>query len=342
LESHGISGIVLNWVRNWLSNRQQRVCVEGEYSEWVAVTSGVPQGSVLGPILFIIYINDLDSNIISKLDKFADDSKLGKSLTSQDDVQVLRNDLTNLEKWSSDWQMKFNTDKCKVMHLGRNNTASQYVLNDESLKESESERDLGVIIDKNLKFSDHCNKVANTANVTLGMIKRTITCRSKSVITRLYKALVRPQLEYCVQVWRPYLKKDIDKIERIQRRATKLISECSKLRYEDRLKVTGLTTLEERRNRGDLIEVFKILKGFDKVNYKHFFQLAENSKTRGNKYKLSKSRSRLDIRKHFFSQRVVNEWNKLPNSVVEADSVNSFKNKYDIYVSRERRSETGF
>src|SRR2546425_10006650 len=171
------------------------------------------------------------------------------------------------------------------------------------------------------------------ANVSLGMIKRTISCKSKTIITRLYKALVRPQLEYCVQAWRPYLKKDTEKIERVQRRATKMISECSKLSYEDRLKITGLSTLEDRRNRGDLIEVFQILKGFSKVDYRHFFQLVYNSKTRGNKYKLVKSSSRLDIRKHFFSQRVVNDWNKLPDSVIEADSVNSFKNKYDSYVS---------
>src|SRR6266516_5831817 len=124
--------------------------------------------------------------------------------------------------------MKFNTDKCTVMQFERNNAASQYILDDKRLKELESERDLGVIIDKNLKFSDHCNKVANSANVTLGMIKRIIKSKSKSIITRLYKALVRPQLEYCVQAGRPYLKKDIEKIERVQRRATKLISECSK------------------------------------------------------------------------------------------------------------------
>ena len=128
LKSHGISGNVPNWIKKWLSNRRQRVCIEGEFSEWAEVTSGVPQGSVLGPILFIIYIDDLDSNVISKLDKFADDSKLGKSLSSQDDVECLRKDLISMEKWSSEWQMQFNTDKCAVMHLGRKNTASQYTV----------------------------------------------------------------------------------------------------------------------------------------------------------------------------------------------------------------------
>ena len=164
------------------------------------------------------------------------------------------------------------------------------------------------------------------------MIKRTISHKSKSVITKLYKALVRPQLEYCVQAWRPYLKKDIDKLEKVQHRATKMITECSTLKYEDRLKVTGLTTLEDRRDRGDLIEAFKILKGLNKVDYKQFFTLDSNSRTRGNKYKLVKSRSRLDIRKYFFSQRVVNSWNKLPDSVVDAVSVDSFKNRYDSYI----------
>ena|SRR5687768_1642242 len=168
------------------------------------------------------------------------------------------------------------------------------------------------------------------------MIRITIKCKSRSIITTLYKALVRPQLEYCVQVWRPYLKKDIEKLEKVQRRATKMIHECRALSYEKRLKFTGLTTLEERRNRGDLIEAFKILKGLNKVDYKRFFKLNSNSRTRGNKLKLTKSRSRLDIRKHFFSQRVVNGWNSLPDFVVEAESVNSFKNRYDSYINNQK------
>ena len=123
--------------------------IEGEYSDWAPVTSGVPQGSVLGPILFIVYINDLDNNIISKLGKFADDSKLGKGINCLEDVELLRQDLANLGKWSDDWQMQFNIDKCSVMHIGRHNVASEYRLKDNILKPSECERDLGVLIDKN-------------------------------------------------------------------------------------------------------------------------------------------------------------------------------------------------
>ena len=125
--------------------------------------------------------------------------------------------------------------------------------------------------------------------------------------------------------------KDIDKLERVQARATRLIKECKGLSYENRLKHTGLTTLSERRIRGDMIEVFKILKGFNKVNYETWFKLSVNRRTRGHNYRLVKTRSRLDVRKHFFSQRVVNEWNGLPSEVVEAESVNAFKNRYDKY-----------
>jgi len=329
LAAHGIGGEVLYWVQNWLCNRRQRVCVDGEFSEWVAVTSGVPQGSVLGPILFLIYINDLDVDIVSKLGKFADDSKLGKSVDTVEDVELIRQDLAKLERWSEDWQMQFNTDKCSVIHVGRKNNLAQYTLNGKILKTASNDRDLGVTIDKTLKFSEQCNSVVNSANSTLGMIRRTINCKSKDIIVSLYKALVRPKLEYCVQAWRPYLRKDIDKLEKVQRRATKMIEGCGKMSYEDRLKFTGLTTLEDRRNRGDLIEVFKTLKGFNRVDYRQFFKLVEHSRTRGHSFKLVKSRSRLEIRKNFFSQRVVNSWNNLPESVVEAETVNSFKNRYD-------------
>ena len=228
--------------------------------------------------------------------------------------------------------MEFNADKCQVMHIGKKTLNSQYVLNGSTLKPTESERDLGVLVDKSCKFSEHCNKVANSANaivLIIGMIKRTITCRRKDIMVRLYKALVRPKLEYCVQAWCPYQKKDIEKLENVQARATRLINDCRNLSYEKRLKYTGLTTLSERRIRGDMIEVFKILKGFTKVNFNTWFKLSDNNRTRGHRYKLEKSRSRLDIRKHFFSQRVVNAWNKLPSEVVESESINTFKNKYD-------------
>ena len=182
----------------------------------------------------------------------------------------LRDDLRKLDKWSKDWQMQFNVDKCAVIHMGHKNKQNEYILGNHKLKKSTVERDLGIIVDNSAKFSGQCNAVIKNANSILGMIRRSITCKSKNIIVRLYKALVRPKLEYCVQAWRPFLRRDIDGLEQIQHRATKMIEECRNLNYENRLLLTGLTTLEDRRNRGDMIEVFKIVKGLDKLEQNNF------------------------------------------------------------------------
>jgi hypothetical protein len=332
VEAHGIGGSVLKWIKHWLEDRRQKVCIDGIKSKWNMVTSGVPQGSVLGPILFLIYINDLDNNLVSKIKKFADDTKLCRKIGSNDDVESLKQDLNILTKWSEDLQMQFNTEKCKVMQLGRNKFDKQYTLCNSTLQISDKETDLGVIVKDNLKFSAQTNEAVRKANVALGQIKRTIKNKTKDVIVRLYKALVRPKLEYCVQAWSPYLKKDKDKLEKVQHRATKMIHELKNKNYKERLAETRLTTLEERRIRGDLIETFKMIKGLSNVNYRDFFTIVSTNKTRGHSLKLEKQRARLDLRKYTFSHRVVNEWNKLPDHVVKAESVNSFKNRYDNYV----------
>ena len=177
LEAHGIRGNILNWIKEWLNNRRQKVCIDGEFSDWANVTSGVPQGSVLGPLLFLIYINDIDENLIAKIGKFADDTNLGKSVSSAGEVQKLKDDLVNLEKWSSDWQMLFNTEKCSVIHLGSKNSKQQYNLCGNLLRESESERDLGIIVDCSMKFTEQCNTAIKKANSILGLIRRTINCK---------------------------------------------------------------------------------------------------------------------------------------------------------------------
>ena len=141
----------------------------------------------------------------------------------------------------------------------------------------------------------------------LRQIRRKIRCKSKDVILRLYKTLARPHLDYCVQAWCPYLKKDINLMEAVQRRALRLIENFKYLSYEERLQRVKLNSLERRRVRGDLIQVFKMLRGIDKLDYKKFFDLNCNTSLRGHQYKLSKGRSRTEIRKHSFSQRVVNE-----------------------------------
>ena len=334
LKAHGIGDSITDWIEQWLTDRRQRVVVDGEVSNWKSVLSGVPQGSVLGPILFLIYINDLDDSITSNVLKFADDTKLFRKVNTDGDKQHLQNDLDRLVKWSEKWQMLFNFGKCKCLHTGHGNLNVNYKMGDTVLGTTVKEKDLGVTISADMKVSEHCGIAASKGNQILGLIRRNITYKGKKLIIPLYKAIVRPHLEYCIQAWRPYRKKDIDTLERIQRRATKIIPELRDLSYEERLKECGLTTLETRRLRGDQIEVFKILNGYENIDRNMFFSLKKDSRTRGHEVKLVKDQCRLDIRKHSFSQRTINEWNKLSTDCVTASSVNMFKNKVDTYLRR--------
>ena len=329
LEAHGISGKISKWISTWLSNRKQRVQLNGFMSDWIDAISGVPQGSVLGPILFLIFINDIDNDLNCKISKFADDTKIARKICTDADAKLLNQDLQLLVNWSDRWQMEFNKDKCVVMHIGATNNKHPYIMGNKILNSTNMERDLGVLIESNCKVSEQCIKAVKKANSMLGLINRKIKYKSKDVITRLYKALVRPHLEYCIQAWNPYLQKDIHLLEGVQRRALKLINGFKYISYEQRLDKTGLTTLEERRVRGDLIEVFKIANGLDKLDFDRFFKKSSSNYLRGHSCKLVKGRSRLNVRQNFFTNRVINRWNALPEHVVAAPNVNIFKNRYD-------------
>ena len=224
LKSHGMGNSIINWIEQWLTDRRQRVVVDGEVSSWKSVLSGVPQGSVLGPILFLVYINDLEEGVTGKILKFADDTKLFTKTKEIGDKQHL--------------------------HIGPGNTSMTYEMGGTILSITVKEKDLGVTMNANMKVSEQCRIAASKGNQVLGMIRRNITYKDKSLIVPLYKAIFRPHLEYCIRAWSPYLRKDIDMLEKIQRSATKLIPGLRDLSYEQRLKECGLTTLEMRRLRG--------------------------------------------------------------------------------------------
>ena len=199
----------------------------------------MPQGSLLGPILFLVYIDDLEEEVTGNILKFADDTKLFRKTKEIGDKQNLQDDIDKLVRWSQKWQMLFNFGKCKCLHTGPGNTGMNYEMG-------------GTILSKTVKekASEQCRIAASKGNQVLGMIRRNIIYKEKSLIVPLYKAIVRPHLEYYIQAWSPYLRKYIDMLEKIQRRATKLFPGLRDLRYEERLKECGLTTLETRRLRG--------------------------------------------------------------------------------------------
>ena len=320
-----------DWIENWLSSRKQRVIINGNFSEWKDVLSGVPQGSVLGPLLFLIYIDDLDNGLKSKILKFADDTKCFRRINNAEDQTILQSDLNRMANWAEESKMEFNVGKCKVVHIGRGNDKFSYEMKGEMLEEVNEEKDLGVWIESTLKSHKQVSEAAKKGYQMLGFINRNFASRNKSCMVKLYKHYVRPHLEYAVQAWNPHYQGDVDILERVQRRATRMIKGFKDLSYEDRLDRCGLTTLKTRRDRGDMIEVYKIINRLDNVNEEIFFKRSSESRTRGHNFKLAKSNCRTDIRKFSFGHRVIDELNTLPWEVVNSKNLNQFKARIDKY-----------
>ena len=332
LKSLGIKGKVLNWIKGFLSNRKQQVRVENDYSGWKFVISGIPQGSVLGPILFVIFINDLPDVTNSTCQLFADDAKLfrGVHLRDSSGNYNLQEDINSLTNWSHKWKLPFNINKCKCLHIGMTNPCCGYKMNGKKLDRTEDEKDLGILIDNNLNFHKQTASAVKKANMSLGIIRKSFGNLDEITMIALYKALVRPHLEYGNIIWGPFNITDAKSIEKVQARATKCIPSVKHLDYEARLKKLNLPSLKHRRRRGDMISMYKLMTRKVNLDWKEYFTLSENN-TRGHHLKVKKKKATKNTTLNVFSNRVVNDWNNLPREVIAANSTNAFKNQLDKF-----------
>jgi hypothetical protein len=333
LGSYGVKGNIRRWVEAWLTGRTQSVRVGKATSCVAPVKSGVPQGSVLGPLLFLLYVNDIDESVSSGVFKFADDTKLLKRIYSNPissamAVSEMQTDLTELsQSWSSTWQMSFNVSKFACVHVGRSNPQHEYVVDGYIIPSVDFQKDLGVMITPSMNHSHHCKTVSTDCHRIISWIRRTFVNWNAEIILGLHKALIRPRLEYAVCAWCPFLVRDINLMERVQRRVTRMVPGLENIEYEDRLRHLGLQTLKTRRLRCDLILTFKIVKGIVDFPMDRIFQYARDAGTRGHSLRISAINPvpHRNFRQYSFSERVIRPWNNLSEQVVQAGTVPAFK-----------------
>jgi len=265
LQHYGIDNNIHAWISSFLKGRTQSVVLDGVKSKEIIVESGVPQGTVLGPLLFLAHINDLPECVSSHVRLFADDCLMYRCIESTRDQQALQQDLVNLEEWGNKWGMRFNTSKCEIMRIHRGCTpyTRMYTIGDEVLKEVGRAKYLGVTISNDLSWSPHISSVAGKANAKIGFLWRNLQHCPPKLREQAYFALVRLVIEYGAAVWDPYLKKDINSLENVQRRAARFVMHdnqwtSSVSEMIDRL---GWTSLADRRKNIRLALFYKAVHG---------------------------------------------------------------------------------
>ena len=266
LKEMGISGKLGPWIHAFLTNRKQHVVVDGRRTPSSDVKSGLPQGSVLGPLLFLVLIGDIDHDVASAfVSSFADDTRAGKGIATLQDVDDLQSDLSSIYHWAEDNNMDFNAKKFELMRYGPSNEvknmSSYTTMTGEHIQEVEHTRDLGVIMSSSGTFKKHIQNTVLSANMMCGWVLRTFKTRHRTLMMTLWKSLVRSKMDYCCQLWSPNLTGDIQAIEQVQRSYVRKISGMQGMSYWQQLSALSLYSLERRRERYILLYVWRILEG---------------------------------------------------------------------------------
>jgi ribonuclease P/MRP protein subunit RPP40 len=328
LWNYGIRGPTHNWIESFLVNRTQRVVVDGEASEWAEVQSGVPQGTVLGPILFLAFINDLPRSVNANTRLFADDCVIYRTVKSDEDCRSLQLDLAQLEKWEKEWCMQFNADKCSTITITRkrNKLDFRYILHNQELEQVDSATYLGVELQSDLTWSKHINKTTMKANRQLSFLKRNIPIKNTKLKETAYKGLVRPILEYCAPVWDPHHAKYIHQLEMVQRRAARFALG----RYHNISSVTDMLqdlkweSLLHRRKIACLVAFYKIQFAVVAIPLPSFIIRPERPRP-GYPHHFRIPYCSTESYKKSFYPKTIRLWNQLPPSIACQGSLSLFK-----------------
>ena len=329
LHQYGIRGNTLMWISAFLGFRRQRVLLNGATSDWCDVRSGVPQGTVLGPLLFLLYINDIGNDITSTIRLFADDCVLYRTIKSDQDSAILQTDLKRLVEWSDEWQMSFNIKKCYMMHMTQQRKSKSlysYSMKGIPLTSVTSHPYLGIEIQSSLRWDDHIDKITSKASKTLGMIRRNLSGCTKEIKLHAYKSLVRPQLEYASSVWDPHTAKHTHKLEMVQRRAARFVSADYRYKSSPSAMIHSLKlqSLEARRKSARLSILYKAINGkiaLPLTDLRKPVRSTRNSSLKS----FTQLGARCDSYKFSFFPRTIVDWNSLPQEIVDSLSVDSFR-----------------
>ena len=340
LYSSGLRGPILSWIKDFVSFRAQRVRIGSSISGSLPVPSGVIQGSVLGPTLFTIFVNEIDKclkhcNIL----KYADDMRIFLS-SSKDALNIcllerrIQEDIDALVQWATESKMSFNLDKCFFVSFGRHNTSRSYSVCGSPLLYKNRYVDLGIKVDLPFSFKPHVDKVVSKAFAMLGLITKVFKNKNKRILLRLYKAFVRPQLEFSSVIWNPYTISSISNVERVQKRFCRMFPEVRSCSYRNQLVYLGLLSLETRRLRFQLITIFKMLRGMINIAFEDYFVIRKSHTTRGHNLRITPKFSQSNYRLNFFTVSAISIWNQLDQKDVDAESLSSFKRRILLFFNK--------
>jgi len=330
LEHYGIRGQLLSWLADFLSERKQRVVVEGHYSNPAEVTSGVPQGSVLGPLLFLCFINDLPASVKCTIKLYADDVLLYTTIRTVDDCHKLQADLNSLEQWAQRWNMVFNPSKCEFLRVCNksNPIPMRYYIQGQQIKQATSAKYLGVTIDEHLTWNDHVKNVISKANSVKNFLQRNLKYCPIDIKTNCYNCMVKPVLEYASIIWSPYTQKNVDLVEAVQRRSARFIFN----KYSQYSSVTEMLnklrfkTLADRRNDLKLTMLYKIVNELVDIDTRDILSPRPSTHdTRGHYLRFLQLPTRINAYHHSFFPSTIRQWNITPEHIINAPSIEHFK-----------------